>query len=434
MQFRAVKGTFDILPDEIGRWQKLEQAFRRTAELYGYQEVRTPIIELLELFVRSVGETTEMVEKQMFAMQRGDEALALRPEGTAGAARAYVTHSMHAREAVSRWYYLGPMFRAEQPQRGRYRQFHQAGCEIYGDAGPGCDAEMIDMLVGFLQGLGVGGIKVLVNSLGASGTRERYRQALKQYLTPLADRLSDHAKRRLEDNPLRILDSKDPRDQDAVQGAPNVLELLEPDDREHWERLKRALDALGTPYEVAPTLVRGLDYYTRTLFEIQGSTGELGSQNALLGGGRYDGMIKDVGGPETPAVGFAMGLERVLLAMPEDLPAKASTCFIAPIGQRAQEEALRLGRELRQLGLVTEVDTRGNSPKSMLRRADALGARVCLLLGDTELDKSMVQLKDLSAHTQEEVPRAEIAARVQALVRKSAPSAPAAQQTDGEKR
>ncbi|HVJ14717.1 MAG TPA: histidine--tRNA ligase [Polyangiaceae bacterium] len=423
MQFRAVKGTFDVLPDEIGRWQKLEHAFRRMAELYGYQEARTPILEPLELFVRSVGETTEMVEKQMFALQRGDETLALRPEGTAGAARAYVANSVHAREAVSRWYYIGPMFRAEQPQRGRYRQFHQAGCEIYGDAGPGSDAEMIDMLVGFLQGLGIGGVRVLVNSLGAAGTRERYRQALKTHLSPMADRLSDHAKKRLEDNPLRILDSKDPRDQEAIQEAPSVLDLLDDDDRQHWERLCQALDALGTPYEVAPRLVRGLDYYTRTLFELQATGGELGTQNALLGGGRYDGMIKDVGGPQTPAIGFAMGLERVLLAMPEDAPPRPPICFVAPIGVRAQAEALRLGRELRQLGIVTEVDTRGNSPKSMLRRADTLGAHACLLLGDAELDKAVVQLKDLRGHTQQEVPRAEVAARVAALLG-----------TDGEKR
>jgi histidyl-tRNA synthetase len=415
MQFRAVKGTFDVLPDEVGRWQRLERAFRRTVELYGYQEVRTPVLELQELFVRSVGETTEMVEKQMFALQRGDETLVLRPEGTAGAARAYVNHSMHAREAISRWYYLGPMFRAEQPQRGRHRQFHQAGCEIYGDAGPGCDAEMIDMLVGMLQELGIGGIRVLVNSLGSSGTRERYREALTAHLTPKADKLSEHAQKRLGDNALRILDSKDPRDQEAIQDAPSVLELLDSDDRQHWERLTQALDALGTPYEVSPRLVRGLDYYTRTLFEIQGTTGELGTQNALLGGGRYDGMIKDVGGPQTPAIGFAMGLDRLLLAMPAEAPARQALCFIAPIGQRAQNEALLIGRELRQLGVMTEVDLRGNSPKSMLRRSDSLKALRCLVLGDSELDKGVVQLKDLGAHTQDEVPRAEIAARVAAI-------------------
>jgi histidyl-tRNA synthetase len=308
------------------------------------------------------------------------------------------------------------MFRAEQPQRGRYRQFHQAGCEIYGDPGPGCDAEMIDMLVGFLGGLGISGVRVLVNSLGGPGTRERYREALVNHLTPHADRLSDHAKKRLVDNPLRILDSKNPRDQEVIEGAPDVLDLLEPADRQHWERLCGALDALGTPYEVAPRLVRGLDYYTRTLFEIQASTGELGSQNALLGGGRYDGMIKELGGPATPAIGFAMGLERLLLAMPEDARARPRLCFVAPIGVPAQDDALRLGRELRAAGIATEVDARGNSPKSMLRRADALGAGACIIIGDSELGRAVVKLKDLSAHTQEEVPRSEIVARVTALL------------------
>lgn len=416
MQFRAVKGTFDVLPDEVGRWQRLEQAFRSTVELYGYSEIRTPVIELMDLFVRSVGETTEVVEKQMFTFSRSDETIALRPEGTAGVARAYVAHSVHAREPVTRWYYIGPMFRAEQPQRGRYRQFHQAGCEVYGDAGPHSDAEMIDMLVRFLESVGIQKVRVLVNCLGGTGTRQRYRQALEEHFRPQVDQLSEHAKKRLEDNPLRILDSKNPKDIEASQGAPSILDLLEPEDKAHWDGLRSALDALGTPYEVSPTLVRGLDYYTRTLFEVQGASGELGSQNALLGGGRYDRMIKELGGPDVPAIGFAMGLERLLLAMPESAPAKVPLVFVAPLGERARVEALKLGRELRDVGVKTEVDTRGNSMKSMLRRADSLGARVALVLGDSEIDQGTVQLKDLNQHTQTAVPRGELIGRVRAAL------------------
>ncbi|HEX6765056.1 MAG TPA: ATP phosphoribosyltransferase regulatory subunit, partial [Polyangiaceae bacterium] len=230
MTLRPVKGMNDILPDEIGRWHALEAVLRRELELSGYAEIRTPFLESLELFVRSIGDTTEIVEKQMFAFERSGETLALRPEGTAGVARAYVGHTLHAKEPVSRLYYLGPMFRAEQPQRGRYRQFWQVGAEVYGDKGPGVDAEMIDMLVGILGKLGIGSLEVCVNSLGSQGTRARYRDALKAYLEPKKASLSEHAQKRLEDNALRILDSKNPRDREAVQGAPSILDLLEADD------------------------------------------------------------------------------------------------------------------------------------------------------------------------------------------------------------
>jgi histidyl-tRNA synthetase len=415
MQFRAVKGMNDILPDEVGRWQRLERAFRRVVELYGYREVRTPMLESTELFVRSIGETTEVVEKQMFVLERGDESLALRPEGTAGAARAYVVNSQHAKEPVSRWYYIGPMFRAERPQRGRLRQFHQAGCEIFGDPGPICDAEMIDMLYGFLKGVGIADVKVCINSLGGSGTRTRYRDVLLEYLRPRTEQLSPHAQKRLEDNPLRILDSKDPRDREAVADAPSILDVLAPEDVEHWNGLKRALDALGTPYEVTPSLVRGLDYYTRTLFEFQSNMGELGSQNTLLGGGRYDGMVKALGGPQVPAIGFATGMERLLLALGEMPLPKEALCFVAPIGERAIYDSLKLVRELRDRDVRVELDGRGNSPKSMLRRADALGARVVVLIGDSELDQGIVQLKDLITGTQDQVPRADAVQRIATL-------------------
>lgn len=416
MQFRAVKGMNDILPGEIERWQRLERAFRQTVELYAYSEIRTPIVEPLELFARSTGQTTEIVEKQMFEFERGDERLALRPEGTPGAARAFINSNQQALRPVTRWYYFGPMFRAEQPQRGRYRQFHQAGCEVYGDPGPVVDAEMIDMLVLTLKRAGIVSFEVHLNSLGGPGSRARYREALERYFDPHKDRLSEHARRRLRDNPLRVLDSKDPKDREIAQGAPSALELLEPEDQAHFEGLCRALTTLGTPYSIDRTLVRGLDYYTRTLFEFTSVSGELGSQNSLLGGGRYDLLLQALGGPALPAIGFAAGVERLLLAMQQAPPVGPALCFVAPVGEAARFEALGLARELRENGIATELDGRGGSLKSLLRRADALGARLCLVVGDSELERGVVQIKDLRDRIQSETPRTELLTAVRGLL------------------
>jgi histidyl-tRNA synthetase len=395
----------DILPDELVRFKRLERAFRRTVELCGYSELRTPVLEHTELFVRSIGETTDVVEKEMFTFERSDESLTLRPEGTAGAARAYVTHSVHAKEPVSRFYYLGPMFRAEQPQRGRYRQFYQAGCELYGDPGPIADAEMIDMLYGLFSELGVDGLEFGINSIGGSESRDRFRAALLDYLRPQASRLSEHAQLRLESNPLRVLDSKDPRDQEVCRSAPSILELLTDEDRAHWQGLCLALEALGTPYRSDHTLVRGLDYYTRTVFELRATSGELGSQNTLCAGGRYDHMIQDLGGPNVPAIGFAVGLERTLLAMREASSEATPFCVFLPLGEPAARPALVMAREVRKLGARAEVDGRPASLKSKLRRANSLGARFAIVVGDAELASGVVQLKDLLAHSQEELPQ-----------------------------
>ena len=423
MQFRAVKGTNDILPDEVRRWQRVERTFHAAMALGGFSEVRTPILEHKNLFVRSTGETSEVVEKQMFELERSGDVLVLRPEGTPGAARAYITHSVQAQEPVSRWYYIGAMFRAEQPQRGRYRQFHQAGCELYGDASPACDAELLDLLHGFLTQLGITDLTVAVNSIGGLESRAAYRAALTEHLRPRVESLSDHAKKRLEDNPLRILDSKDPRDKAAVADAPSILDALTAEDRQHWESVLRGLDALKTPYQITPGLVRGLDYYTRTVFEIQSTMGGLGSQNTLIAGGRYDNMLKSLGGPQIPAIGCGMGLERILLALGETASPRPTPCFVAPMGERATLSALQLTRELREQGVITVLDGRGNSMKSMLRRADGLGARVCVVIGDSEVEQNQVQIKDLAAHTQEQVPRPEAVARIVATFN-AAPASP----------
>jgi histidyl-tRNA synthetase len=430
MQFRAVKGMNDILPHEVARWHRLEGEFRTLVALYGYQEVRTPLLEHTELFARSIGETTDVVEKEMFTFERSRESLTMRPEGTAGAARAYVTNKVHAREPISRWYYLGPMFRAEQPQRGRYRQFHQAGCEVFGDPGPLVDAEMIDLLCTYFERLGISGVEVSINSIGGAAAREAYRLRLLEFLRPRADALSPHARDRLEVNPLRVLDSKDQRDQKAVRDAPSILEVLDGADLEHWKGLCAALDALGVSYTVDPRLVRGLDYYTRTLFELKATGGDLGAQNTLVGGGRYDAMIETLGGPSVAAIGFAMGLERILLAMPDDPPTSVPTCYVAPIGSPAQREALLLASELRGSGVTVDLDGRGNSLRSMLRRADAVGARVCLVLGDSELQEGVVQVKDLEQHTQDRVSRSQVVERVVGIASVTAPGA--ATQTSGD--
>jgi len=409
MELRAVKGMNDILPDEAVRWQRLEAAFREHVRLHGYDEVRTPILESTALFQRQIGETTDVVEKEMYSFERHGDLLTVRPEGTAGAARAYVEHKVHAKEPVSRWYYLGPMFRGERPAKGRYRQFYQAGCEVYGDPGPLADAEMIDMVASLLAKLGIPDIEVRVNSLGASGTRERYRAALLQHFTPMRDKLSEDSQRRLEKNPLRILDSKDPRDREAAATAPSILELLDETDSAHFAGVKGHLDALGVRYVVDPTLVRGLDYYTRTLFELRTTTGDLGSQNTLVGGGRYDNMIEGLGGPSVPAIGFAMGIERLLVMMGEGDKRESPFCYVAPLSEACASTALVLGRDLRRLGVRVEVDGRGGRLKAMLRRADALGSKLCVIVGDGELERGVVAVKDLAKHEQEEIALADAA-------------------------
>ncbi|MBL8715628.1 MAG: histidine--tRNA ligase [Myxococcales bacterium] len=409
----AVKGMNDILPEEIGRWHAFEGRFRAAVELFGYSEIRVPIIEATPLYVRSVGEGTDIVDKEMYSFVFHDEPLTVRPEGTAGVVRAYVEHGLAAKEPTSRVYYLGPMFRGERPARGRYRQFYQAGCEVFGDAGPGVDAEMIDMLVRFFASLSIDGLEVLVNSLGGKGTKAAYRERLVTYLRPMQAELSEDSRRRLETNPLRILDSKHERDQAAIAGAPSVLDCIDDEDKRHFDRLLELMTKLGTPFRVEPRLVRGLDYYARTLFEIKGRGGDLGAQNTLCGGGRYDGLVEELGGtPGIPSIGFALGIERILLASTFGADQAAASVFVAPLGERAGSEALVLGRELREAGIKTLVETRGGSLKAMLRRANAVGARLALVLGDGELDRGVVQLKDLAAHAQADVTRDALVAAV----------------------
>lgn len=410
MELRAVRGMKDILPEQTARWQRLERTFRELVGRYGYGEVRTPLLEPTELFVREIGEDTDVVSKEMYSFERHEDRLTVRPEGTASAARAYVQHNVAALEPVSRWFYIGPMFRAERPAKGRYRQFHQAGCELYGDPGPACDAEMIGMCAELVTALGVRDYVIHVNSIGSGPTRARYREVLTEYFEPHRAALSEDSQRRLATNPLRILDSKDPRDRELAAAAPNVVEVLADDDAAHFDGLRRHLDALAVPYVVDPRLVRGLDYYTRTLFELKITTGELGAQDALLGGGRYDNMIGNLGAKRpVPAIGFAMGIERVLEVTAREEAKVGPACYFAPMSAEATSRALVLARALRGAGHWCEVDGRGLSVKAMLRRADGLAARLAMLLGADELASGTVTVKDLGRHEQERVPMTELA-------------------------
>jgi histidyl-tRNA synthetase len=420
---RAVKGMNDVLPDAMPRWHRLEAAFRETARRYGYGEIRTPLVEPTPLFVRSIGEATDIVSKEMYTfVDKGDDMLTLRPEGTASAVRAYVEHSVQGQEPVSKWYYLGPMFRRERPARGRYRQFWQAGLECFGDPGPQIDAEMIEMVVSLLASLGVEDLEVLVNSLGSRETRARYREALRSFLSPHEARLSEESKQRLVTNPLRILDSKSPVDQELCAGAPSILDMLDDADRAHFDELTATLGALGTKFRVEPKLVRGLDYYSRTLFEIQGRGGELGAQNALCGGGRYDGLVKELGGPDVPSIGFAMGLERILLALPNETSARTLDAAVVVTEPSMNVKAAVLLKTLRTAGLSAEGDLRGQSMKSQLRRAEKLGARAVVILGPAEDSRGVVQLKDMRVRHQEDVAHADVVSAVRArLALESAP-------------
>ncbi|MDW8361363.1 MAG: histidine--tRNA ligase [Myxococcales bacterium] len=412
---RAVKGMHDLLPDRTAHAAWLEARFREVARRWGFGEIRTPVVEPTELFVRSIGESTDIVEKEMYSfVDKGQDALTLRPEGTAGVVRAYVEHAVWTQEPVTRWIYMGPMFRRERPARGRYRQFHQLGAELFGDPGPYADAELIDMLVTFLREAGVADVEVLLNSLGGPEARRAYRHALVEYLEPRRPALSADSQRRLASNPLRVLDSKAPEDREVVAHAPRITDFLNAEDRAHLDGLRAALDRLQVPHRLEPTLVRGLDYYDRTLFEVRGRGGELGAQDAVCGGGRYDGLVETMGGPPTPAVGFAIGLERLMLLAPPPPPPPGTDVFVVAVGAAERLEAAVIARELRAEGLSVETDLRGGSLRSQLRRADRVGARLALLVGSDELARGVVQLRDLRAGRQREVGRDALRAAIRA--------------------
>ena len=405
-RLRVVKGMYDMLPPDSRRLREVERISHGILARYGYAEARTPIVEYTPLFCRSIGDQTDIVEKEMYTFDdRDGRSLTLRPEGTASVVRAYVANAMHKIEPTTRWYYFGPMFRHERSQRGRYRQFYQLGVEALGADKPGVDAEMIAMLVQLLQELGLQGLRVHLNTLGCPECRPDYRAALMAYLTPREAELCDDCKRRFNNNPLRVLDCKVKGCQAVADAAPTSLEHTCDACREHWDGLMGDLSLLDVEVRQDNRLVRGLDYYTRTTFEVISDAGELGSQNTIAGGGRYDGLVRELGGPQTPAVGFAMGLERLLLALGPDLPPLPSVAQVAvvPRGARAREAAVTQAARLRKTGLRVDIDHRAGSMKSQMKRADKLGAEVVLILGDDELDRGVITLRRMADSEQESV-------------------------------
>jgi histidyl-tRNA synthetase len=419
--YATVKGMNDILPPEVSKWQFVEEKARSVLEAFAFRELRTPVLEYTPLFVRSVGETTDVVEKQMYTFQdRDGSSVTMRPEGTAPAVRVYVSRSQWNREPVTRWYYLGPMFRHERAQRGRLRQFHQVGAEIFGLGAPSIDAELIAMLVGLLTEMGVpaADLEVAVSTLGEPEERVAYREALRAYFAAHRDALDEDSLRRLESNPLRILDSKSPEVQKVAANAPVLLDALGEESKKHFEQVRGLLAALGIPSEVDPRLVRGLDYYTGTIFEIKAKVGNLGAQNTLCGGGRYDRLVEAMGGPRVPALGFGMGLERVLLALAgEDESYEPRLgVFIAPMDSAARGWALPVAHRLRMAGIRVEIEHREASLKSQLKRADKLRARLALIIGGNELATGKLSLKDLTTGQQHEVLEADLQTKIHQLL------------------
>jgi histidyl-tRNA synthetase len=404
--YQAVKGMNDVLPPDSSKWGHLEARARASFERHGYREVRTPIVEYSNLFLRSLGDTGDVVEKQMYTFDdRDGRSVTLRPEGTASCVRAYLEHSLHKREPVTRWYYSGPMFRHERAQKGRYRQFYQMGVEAFGEPTPTVDAEQISMLLELFRELGIPDLVAKVNHVGGPEDRPAYRAALVAYFEPHRAELCEDCQRRLDRNPLRVLDCKNPSCQRLAAGAPSILEHLGEASRRHFDGVRAALEALEVRFVVDARLVRGLDYYTGTTFEIVSGDGDVG---ALGGGGRYDRMVEECGGPPTAAVGFAFGVERAVLSIPAEAASfdPRPDAFLAAHGDAARLACLKLARRLRAEGLRVDLDHRGGSMKSQLKRANALGARTVLVIGDDELARKEVALRDMSAGQQRAVPEA----------------------------
>lgn len=403
MAISGIKGFNDILPGEVEKWQHIEDVARRVFELYGFAEIRVPILEKTELFARSIGDATDIVEKEMYSFtDKGENQVTMRPEGTAGVMRAFIEHKLHAVDPVAKLYYMGPMFRYERPQKGRYRQFHQIGAEVTGVNSPVIDAQVLTMLCHFFAELGLTEPRLEINSLGCPECRPVYRQALKDFLRERLNLLCDDCRRRFETNPLRVLDCKAAGCKEATEGAPSVLEYLDVECAAHFRRTRQYLDAAGTGYGVNPRMVRGLDYYTRTTFELV--TGLLGAQSAVAAGGRYDGLISELGGPKLPGIGFALGVERVALLLAEKDFKKRPDIFIASMGEDARDTAFRLMCALQRLEVTAECDYEGKSLKSQMRRSDKFNARFTLIIGEDELKMGRGTLKNMDAGTQAEVP------------------------------
>lgn len=405
-RFQAQRGTEDVLPKDSASWRRLERTFEAVVSLYGYEEIRTPTFEESELFIRSSGETSEVVDKQLYRfMDKGGRDISLKPEGTAPAIRAYLEHSLAQQGQVTRLWYCTPIFRYERPQKGRLREAHQVGLELIGSPSPAADAEVIEVTVRFYEALGISGLQVMLNCIGRTETRSRFTSALLDHIKPWLDSIEPDQRERALKNPLRLLDNKDPSIQEAVNGMPPILDFLEDESREHFESLKSILSRKGIRFEVRPSIVRGLDYYTDTVFEVQSDS--LGSQNALCGGGRYDGLVEQMGGPPTPSVGVAMGVERALMVL-ESLGKSAAPpgldAFIIAATDEGRVPIPDLAYRLRALGLSCAYDFDARSLKNQFKQADRAGARFAVIIGDDEMKSSSATIRDMASGAQALVP------------------------------
>ncbi len=419
MLYQRPKGTHDILPTEVPRWQHAEAAFRELCRLYNYEEIRTPVFEQTELFVRAVGENTDIVAKEMYTSEdRGGRSLTLRAEGTAPVVRAYLESNLQGQDPqrLTKLFYIAPVFRYDRPQAGRYRQHHQAGAEAIGSSQPEVDAEIIQLSMAFFARLGLDEVTLLLNSVGCPTCRPESAQALQDFVKPHLDEMCADCQRRYETNPLRLLDCKNERCRQIMQPAPSMLDMLCIECAEHFDKLQQTLDLLDIAYTVDPHIVRGLDYYTKTAFEFVAPG--LGAQDSIGGGGRYDPLIEQCGGPPTPAVGVGIGLERVLIAqesagvVQEEAPREG--VFVVTISEAAWPEGLKLLAQLRAAGIPAEIDYRQRSIRAQLRYADAEGYRWAAILGEDELQQQTVTLRDMVSGEQESIPQSELIARLSA--------------------
>ncbi len=420
---KAVRGTRDLLPPDTALWNFVDETARSVFRAYNFQEIRTPVFEDTQLFARGVGEETDIVSKEMFtwedrgrAQSEQGQLITLRPENTAGVVRAYIEHNLQTR-GLNKLYYIGPQFRRERPQKGRYRQFYQIGAEIIGpptsgSESPARDAEILELLATLLDRLGITGWTLQLNSIGCADDRARYNEALRKALDPVKDRMDPDCQRRAVTNPLRVFDCKVPADQPIIEKLPRISEFLDEPCRRHFEQVKDILRSVGVEFQENHRLVRGLDYYTRTAFEF--THGALGAQNAILGGGRYDGLSEELGGPKAPGIGFAMGEDRLVLALnksAEEMQPKPNV-YIAPLGPGMDRAAARLARELRQQDIIVELGDEGFRMKKSLETAGKLGARFALIVGEDEVKADSFALKNLATGEQVSVPRVELVQRI----------------------
>ena len=404
MSVKALKGFKDILPDEVEIWQRIERIARDIFHRFGFSEIKVPILEKTDLFVRSIGEATDIVEKEMYTFtDRNGASITMRPEGTASVLRSFVEHGLHVRQPVQRLYTIGPMFRHERPQKGRLRQFHQLSCEVLGSDLPRLDAEVMAMAWLILKELGLS-ISLEMNSLGCPACRPAFKKTLIAFLKGHAGQLCEDCERRRETNPLRVLDCKSANCQEKYKNAPSILDHLCEGCGDHFQAVKQGLDVLNIPYSVNSFMVRGLDYYTRTTFEL--ITDALGAQSAVGAGGRYDGLVKQLGGPDLPGIGFGMGIERLALLLRQsgqEAALPGIDLFVAALGEAAQETGYTLTNTLRTKGLKAAMDLEGRSLKSQMKQAGKSGARFALIIGDDELAKGEGVLRDMTTREQETI-------------------------------